>query len=250
MNYIEKPNFPKGRVVAAAVSAEAKDVRAALESAKIAVVPVDQCSNLPDGIASHADLQLLHLGGNRIITSSCSKECADMLNAFGFETEEAESGLSQNYPYDCIINVGIIGNKIIMNPKTADRKLIEYIDEHNMEIIGVNQGYSKCSALAVCDDAIITADAGIAKAVESHGIEVLLIKEGGIYLKGYDSGFIGGCGGMVEEKILGTSGDLKSLKRNDYENIKDFLRNRNIYAENLGGKTLCDVGGILPLCEE
>ena len=55
---------------------------------------------------------------------------------------------------------------------------------------------------------------------------------------------------MVEEKILGTSGDLKSLKRNDYENIKDFLRNRNIYAENLGGKTLCDVGGILPLCEE
>lgn len=250
MKYIERPNFPKGRVVAAAVSAEAKDVRAALESAKIAVVPVDPCSNLPEGIASHADLQLLHLGGNKLITSSCSKECGNMLSALGFETEEADSGLGQNYPYDCIINAGIIGNKIVINPKTADPKLLEYIDENNMEIIGVNQGYSKCSALAVCEDAVITADAGIAKAVESHGIEVLLINEGGIYLKGYDSGFIGGCGGMVEKKILGTNGDLKSLKRNDYENIKDFLRNRNIYAENLGGKTLCDIGGILPLCEE
>ena len=68
------------------------------------------------------------------------------------------------------------------------------------------------------------------------------------YLKGYDTGFIGGCGGMVEQKILGTAGDLKSIK--DYENIKDFLRNRNIYAENLGGRSLHDIGGILPLCEE
>ena len=68
------------------------------------------------------------------------------------------------------------------------------------------------------------------KILEQKELEVLKIKEGGIYLKGYDTGFIGGCGGMVEQKILGTSGDLKSIY--DYENIKDFLRNRNIYAEN------------------
>ena len=102
--------------------------------------------------------------------------------------------------------------------------------------------------MAVCEDAIITADPGITKILQQKEIEVLKIKEGGIYLKGYDTGFIGGCGGMVEEKILGTSGNLKSLK--DYDNIKDFLRNRNIYAENLGGRTLRDIGGILPLCEE
>ena len=102
--------------------------------------------------------------------------------------------------------------------------------------------------MAVAEDAVITADAGIAKILEQKEIEVLKIKEGGIYLKGYDTGFIGGCGGMVEQKILGTSGDLKSIY--DYENIKDFLRNRNIYAENLGGRSLRDIGGILPLCEE
>ena len=250
MNYVSNPNFPKGKVTVAAVSTEAKNVREALESAKIAVVPIDPCSNLPEGIASHADLQLLHLGSNSIIAASCSKKCRDMLSAIGFDVKDADSALNADYPGDCIINVNIIGNRIIMNPKTADKKLIDYINENNMEIIGVNQGYSKCSVLSVCDDAIITADAGITKAAESHGIEVLKIHEGRIYLKGYDTGFIGGCGGMVEEKILGTSGDLKSLQSSDYENIKDFLRNRNIYNENLGGKTLCDIGGILPLCEE
>ena len=100
----------------------------------------------------------------------------------------------------------------------------------------------------MCSDAIITSDRGIAKAAEANGIETLLINEGGIYLKGYNTGFIGGCGGMIENKILGTSGDMKQLK--DFDNIKDFLRNRNIYMENLGAKELCDIGGILPLCEE
>ncbi len=248
MKCIKSPNSPKGKVTVATVSSDAIDVCNALETAKIAVVPVNPCLSLPEGIASHADLQLLHLGGKSIITASCSEECINMLHAIGFDVKETNSKLSFSYPDDCILNVNIIGNKIIMNPKTADHFLINYVNENNLEVIGVNQGYSKCSALVVCEDAIITADNGIAKSAESHGIEVLKIREGGIYLKGYDTGFIGGCGGMVEKKILGTSGDLKSLY--DYYNIKDFLRNRNIYIENLSGRTLRDIGGILPLCEE
>ena len=135
MNYVSNPNFPKGKVTVAAVSTEAKNVREALESAKIAVVPIDPCSNLPEGIASHADLQLLHLGSNSIISASCSKKCRDMLSAIGFDVKDADSALNADYPGDCIINVNIIGNRIIMNPKTADKKLIDYINENNMEII-------------------------------------------------------------------------------------------------------------------
>ncbi len=250
MKYIDTPNLPKGKVIVTAISADAAEICEALKSSKIAVVPIDPCSNLPKGIASHADLQLLHLGGQKLIAASCSEECLNMLSAMGFEAKNAENALNSKYPSDCIINVNIIGKKIIMNPKTASENLIEYVDEHNMEVISVNQGYSKCSSLTICEDAIITADDGISKAVENHGIEVLKIRNGGIYLEGYDTGFIGGCGGMIEEKLLGTSGDLKSLQNKDYENIKDFCRNRNIYIENLGGRTLCDIGGILPLCEK
>lgn len=248
MNYIKNPNFPTGNVMVAAVSSEAKDIISALESSKIAVIPVEPNQNLPEGIASHADLQIIHLGENTVLTTSCSNNCEEMLKAIGFDVEKTSEKLDYNYPKDCLINVEIIGNNIIANPDVIDEKLIEFSEENNYNIIAVNQGYAKCSVLAVCNDAVITADPGIAKILQGKDIEVLKIKEGGIYLKGYDTGFIGGCGGMVEEKILGTSGDLKSI--NDYENIKDFLRNRNIYAENLGGRILCDIGGILPLCEE
>ena len=77
---------------------------------------------------------------------------------------------------------------------------------------------------------------------------MLIINDENIYLKGFDKGFIGGCGGMIEKHLLGTSGDFKTLK--DFNNIKDFLRNRNIYLENLGGHNVIDIGGILPLCEK
>ena len=248
MNFIEKPNFPLKNVTVAAVSSEAEDVISALQSAKIAVVPVEPYKELPEGIASHADLQILHLGGNSVLTASCSKKSLDTLELLGFDIKTTENPLEFSYPNDCLINAQIIGKNIIANPDIIDKKLLEFAEENNYNIIAVKQGYSKCSVLSVCEDAVITADPGIAKILEQKEIEVLKIKEGGIYLKGYDTGFIGGCGGMVESKILGTAGSLKSI--NDYENIKDFLRNRNIYAENLGGRTLRDIGGILPLCEE
>ena len=248
MNYVKSPNFPNGNITVASVSSEAKDVISALESAKIAVIPVEPCADLPEGIASHADLQILHLGGNSVLTASCSKKSTEMLDLMGFEIKNTKNSLDFCYPGDCLINAEIIGKNIIINPAAADEKLLQFAEENDYNIIAVKQGYAKCSVLAVCEDAVITADPGIAKILQSKDIEVLKINEGGIYLKGYDTGFIGGCGGMVENKILGTSGDLKSIK--DCDNIKDFLRNRNIYAENLGGKTLRDIGGILPLCEE
>lgn len=248
MDYIKNPNLPEGKVTVAAVSSQAKEVIDTLQSAKICVVPVDPCSNLPEGIASHADLQLLHLGGNTVLKSSCSNECESVLKAVGFDILSTEQPLCEKYPADCVLNALIIGKNIIMNPSAADETLMKYAEDNNMDIIATKQGYVKCSVLAVCSDAIITADKGIVNAAEAKGIEALLIREGGIYLKGYDTGFIGGCGGMIESKILGSSGDMKQL--HDYDNIKDFLRNRNIYIENMGGKELCDIGGILPLCEE
>ena len=248
MNYVKNPNFPEKNITVAAVSSEAEDIISALESAKIAIVPVEENPELPTGIASHADLQILHLGGNSVLTASCSKKSTDMLELMGFDIKNTEKSLDASYPDDCLINAQIIGKNIIINPDAADETIMRFAEENNYNIIAVKQGYAKCSILAVCNDAIITADPGITRILQDKEIEVLKIKEGGIYLRGYDTGFIGGCGGMVESKILGTAGSLKSIK--DYDNIRDFLRNRNIYAENLGGKTLRDIGGILPLCEE
>ena len=91
MNFVKNPNFPSRNITVAAVSSEADDVISALQSAKIAVVPVEPNENLPTGIASHADLQILHLGGNSLLTSRCSKNSTDMLNMLGFEIQNTEN---------------------------------------------------------------------------------------------------------------------------------------------------------------
>lgn len=248
MKFIKNPNLPENDVNVVAISSGAETIIRNLESANMKVISVDLCSNLPEGISSHADLQILHLGGNSILTSSCSNDCIDKLKEIGFNEIKCDRSLGESYPNDCLINVAILENKIIANTKIIDKKLTDYVNSKNMEIIGVNQGYAKCSSLIVAKDAIITADRGIAEAAQGHGIEVLIINDENIYLKYYDKGFIGGCGGMIEKKLLGTSGDFKTLK--DFDNIRDFLRNRNIYIENLGEHDVWDIGGILPLCEK
>ena len=182
INYVKNPNFPSGNVTVAAVSSEAEDVISALESAKIAAVPVEPCKDLPDGIASHADLQILHLGGNSVLTASCSKKSTDMLEIMGFDIKSTKDNLDFSYPADCLINAEIIGRNIIINPEIADENLMRFAEENNYNIIAVKQGYAKCSVLAVCEDAVITADPGIAKILQGKDIEVLKIKEGRIYL--------------------------------------------------------------------
>ncbi|MBR2640351.1 MAG: hypothetical protein IKD39_07265, partial [Oscillospiraceae bacterium] len=126
MNYVKNPNFPSNSITVAAVSSEAEDVISALQSAKIAVVPVEPNENLPTGIASHADLQILHLGGNSVLTASCSKNSTDMLNMLGFEIKNTETELDLEYPEDCLINAEIIGKNIIVNPDIIDKKLMEF----------------------------------------------------------------------------------------------------------------------------
>lgn len=247
MKYIESPNFPKTKVTAAAVSSSAKSVCEALAGNKVAVIPIESNEILPKGICSHADLQILHTGGKQILSSTCSNAQNDMLTALGFKIEHTEKELGSAYPEDCLINALLIGKKAILNISSADKKLIDFLENNDYTIINVRQGYTKCSVLPICEDAIITSDSVIAKVAGDYGIEALKIREGGIYLEGYETGFIGGCGGMIEKELLGTSGDFKILK--DGDSIKDFLRNRNIYAENLGGKKVADIGGIIPLCE-
>lgn len=247
MNFLNNPNLPEGKVTFAAVSSECADVIEALNGAHIGTLNIEPCSILPRGIASHADLQLLHLGNNKVAFSSLADSSQEMLRLSGFETYDANS-LGSEYPNDCKLNSAIFGKYILLNEKAAAPILLQYVEENNLTVIHTRQGYANCSVLIAAKDAIITADEGIADALNDYDIDVLKINPGNIFLPGYDTGFIGGVGGMIEKGIMGTAGSLSCLK-NDGDNIISFLRNRNIYCENLGKKELRDIGGILPLCE-
>ena len=76
-----------------------------------------------------------------------------------------------------------------------------------LELIPVKQGYAKCSLCIVSENAVITADEGLAYTLCRAGLDVLKIIPGCIRLPGYGYGFIGGCCGKLDAATMAFAGD-------------------------------------------
>ena len=113
-------------------------------------------------------------------------------------------------------------------------------------VITVNQGYAKCSTVVVAEDAFITSDSGICKALRARHLDVLQVSDDMIGLNGYDHGFIGGCAGKVSKTLLVFTGRIESHP--EYAAIKNFCGNRGVDIYSLGNNFLYDLGGVLPIC--
>ena len=244
MRFIEKPNLPQGKVTLAAISEEAGESIKKLNSLGINTLEIKKNNKLPEPICSHADIQILHTGNNNIF-------CYEHLFSGEFEekfkiTEIPETaGLS--YPDDVRLNCAIIGNKIICNTKTVSRKILEYAECHELTIINVNQGYSRCSICVVNENTIITDDKSIYTAAGKIFNDTQFISKGSIGLSGYNYGFIGGCCGKIDKNKIAFNGAIESHK--DYKVIIDCLERNSIECIELSKNRLCDIGGIIPLRE-
>lgn len=248
MNFMESPNLPEGEACFAAVSAGEQDIIRYLQSCGIETVPVLPCEKLPQGLQTHPDLQLLHLGGNELLAASCSEFVRTVLKQAGFCFLKEDIALGARYPEDCRLNAAIFGGKIICNPKTVDAAVTEFVKKRNIGEIPVKQGYAKCSVFVAAPDAIVTGDPGIAEEAEREGEDVLRIRHPeDIFLEGFDHGFIGGCCGLLGKKLAYCAGNIKQLR--DSENILAFLRNYEIYMESVCRGAPKDIGGILVLGE-
>lgn len=146
------------------------------------------------------------------------------------------------YPYNIGFNCVSVGNKLICNSKYTCKAVLEFAEPMNYEIIDVNQGYAKCSTCVINNNAIITEDISIAKCAERKGIEVLLIEKGFVGLKGYDYGFIGGCCGMIDDKLLAFNGNIKFHPNG--KAIEEFCSNHSVNILNLCDRDLYDIGSI------
>jgi hypothetical protein len=127
--------------------------------------------------------------------------------------------------------------------------LFRALNNIGLEPIDIKQGYTKCSISVVDENAIITADIGIAREAEKRGIEALLIEPSqGILLPGLDYGFIGGSSGLLDRDIWPVYGDARKLV--SFPSIYDFLSKKNIKILSLSDGNVVDLGGIIPLqCE-
>ena len=125
--------------------------------------------------------------------------------------------------------------------------IIKSIRADNLKKINVRQGYCKCSCLNVSENAVITDDECIYKALCLNEIDALLISKGDITLNGHDYGFIGGASGKISKTDILFFGDV--TKHRDYKKIAGFIEKHGCKIISLDFP-LTDFGGIIPITEK
>lgn len=194
-------------------------------------------------LASHTDLSVFKHDNTVVLARHLFADSllVKLLTNRGYKVYCCRSEQNIVYPNDVLLCACCIGDRIIHNSKYTDASITE---NACTGIIHVNQGYARCTVLAVDDNSIITADEGVAEAARIAGMEVLKISNEGIELEGFDQGFIGGAsfkaGGTIY--FTGKLGDHP-----DTEAIRVFIEERGLGCCSLTDKPLFDIGGAVYL---
>ena len=128
----------------------------------------------------------------------------------------------------------------------VDTKIIDLLNDKNIQQINTRQGYSKCSTMILDEKNLITSDISIFKAIEKiSGINIALVNKGDIKLDGLDYGFIGGACSLLDKKTLAFMGSLDYYVNG--KRILDILNSLQIDVIFLSNTKLCDYGSFVPL---
>lgn len=164
--------------------------------------------------------------------------------------------IGSRYPYDVPYNAACTGKYFIHNTEFTSPVLLDLARDAGLELINVKQGYTKCSCVVVDEQAVITADKGIARRIEAYNemlaeegaedeqLQCLLVRHCDIELPGFNYGFIGGTSGKMGTKIY-FNGDLSTHP--DFEIINDFILSRGCEPVWYEGLPLRDIGSIIYL---
>ncbi|MBO5415556.1 MAG: hypothetical protein J6A83_02865 [Clostridia bacterium] len=216
----------------------------ALTDFGFSIIRLPSFSALPQPVSAHPDM-LLFFAKDTVL---CHREYAEIaareieqISAAGYRISVSDEKISDSYPEDILFNALSLGGKIYCKADSVSGLIIDFARENGIEIRNVKQGYAKCSVCAVSDNAAITSDTGLCKAMREDGVDVLLISAGSISLSGYDTGFIGGCSGSDGERIY-FSGNI-ALHPNG-KAIAEFCEKHSKKAVSLSAEPLYDVGNM------
>lgn len=186
---------------------------------------------LYEAICGHPDILMHILDDTILVHKDMTNDFIDNLTFLNCKIYKSTSTLQTKYPYNISLNALSIGDLLVHSIKFTDANLLSIAK--NKKLVNVKQGYTKCSTCVVNNQAIITSDISIAKALSNEKIDVLLTPPGDILLPGLNYGFIGGATGLIEDNVLAFYGHLdhymyrkevlKFLKKHKVEPV--FLRN-------------------------
>lgn len=226
-----------------------KECERALSGYGFNVIKLPAEKKLPAAVASHTDMLIFRHNDTIIISQGYAEKNRELIESVKDAVKGLKIIFSQDvhgdvYPRDAIFNCLSIGNKLFGRPDALSDTVKEYTDKAGLELIAVKQGYPACTTLAIPEKFAVTSDRGMARALQSNGIDVLIISESErICLPPYKCGFIGGASGIFGKTVY-FLGNLKSHP--DGEMIENALKERGYTSVSLDPEadSLFDLGGI------
>ncbi len=204
------------------------------------VLPCPPHPGLDAPVASHPDL-LLFPADDAILTHA---DYACTLRALcpALPVVSIPERIEAKYPRDVLLDAALVGKHLVCRPDATSCAVLENARKKGAALLPVRQGYAKCNLCTVSENAVITEDASIAKALSAVGAEVLHVTPGHITLPGYPYGFIGGASGNDGHHVF-FCGDLSEHPEGD--RIAAFCRRHGKQPVSLCAGKLCDVGSLL-----
>jgi len=245
--FINNPNLPDKGVRTVILDYRTDiEILLSLSNMGIDIIKTNCCRELYGAIKGHPDILMHHIGDNSIVIApNIYDKVAPKLQKKGFALTKGAAWLHRNYPQNIAYNVLRIGKLAFHNTKYTDVEIKHFYEKLGIKFIHVNQGYTKCSVCVVDEYSVITQDIGIAKVMETNGIDVLHIESGDIDIVGLNYGFIGGASGLISKGVIAFSGNISEMK--SFDKIVEFITLKGIDIKILSNKKIMDIGSITPV---
>ena len=217
------------------INSQDKEVVNEIENLGYKCIFVVKSNKVSEEVCCHADMLYLKIDKENIIISDCQIKNRAIIESLGYNVK-IFNGLNAGYKTESFLNFVINEDTALFNPKTAIK--CDFFNKY--KCVFTKQGYTKCSTIVISENAYITEDIGIYKALINSGNDCLLIEKGFVELKGHNYGFIGGASVMLKNKILLFFGDI--TKHKDINKITSFLNKYNVELKYIKDKKLKDIG--------
>jgi len=224
-------------VVSGRMPAEICSALAGLGLEPVGLPPYDR---LDGPVSDHPDMLLYRRrDGALVVWEEYYRRNAGLFDRLGCPVLTEGKPPSAVYPGDVALNALRMGGQLFGRTDVLSPLVLA----DGEEPIAVRQGYAHCAVLAPDDHHAVTADPGLAGALERTGRTVLRIAPGQIALPGYDCGFIGGASAVWGKRVL-LFGRLSDVHG---EILRPALEKWGFAALELGDMPLTDWGGGLIL---